>query len=270
MKKQAQLAAAALCLLTIQSVSSADLIWDNGAFINSGVALSIGWNQSVAPPYRFAMTDDFVLTSPAILSSFTAYGHMAGNNINQPQVIAMYVRILADNAGQPGAQILGDFATGLPFTEVYTGVNYANNANNPIYKLSATLPNWLLCPGRYWVQYNVDNSDIRPSTGESNANFFSTLVQPPPPTPTGWHYSVLQNQYFSLQENGPPFTIEGSVFPACSHLGDFDSDSDCTGADIQPFVAALISGSLNTCADFDGNCVLNILDVSAFVACLLS
>lgn len=270
MRKNAQIALAALGLMAAPSVSRADLIWDNGAFTTSGVALTFGWNQSVTTPYRFALTDDFVLTGPAVLTKFTAYGHMPGNTVNQPQILAMYVRILADSGGQPGAQILGDFETGLPFTEVYTGSNYAGSSSNPIYKLEATLPNWLLCPGRYWVQYNVDNSDIRPSTGGLNANFFSTLVQPPPPTPTGWHYSVLTNEYFSLQENGPPFAIEGSLLPACAHLGDFDSDNECTGADIQPFVSALVSGVFNTCADFDGNCEMNTQDVLAFLACLLS
>jgi len=178
----------------------AELIWDNGPLNTSGVALSIGWNQSVPTPYRYALTDDFVLTSPGVLSKLTTYGFMQGNNVNQPQVIAMYVRILADNAGQPGTPILGGFASGLPFTETYTGSNYLGQASAPIYWLEATLPDWRLCPGRYWIQYNVDQSDIRPSTGGSDASFFSTLVQPAPPSPTGWHYSVLQSQYFSLQK----------------------------------------------------------------------
>ena len=247
----------------------ADLIWDNGPLNTSGVALSIGWNQSVPTPYRFALTDDFVLTSPAILSKLTTYGFMQGNTVNQPQIVAMYVRILADNNGQPGQPIFGGFAAGVPFAETYTGSNYAGQPSAPIYKLDAALPDWRLCPGRYWVQYNVDQNDVRPSSGGLDANYFSTLVQPPPLPPTGWHYSVLQSQYFSLQENGPPFVIEGTVLPRCEHPGDFDGDGRCTGADIQGFVDGLLVGSFVPCADINGDCAVDLLDIEAFLGCLL-
>jgi len=259
----------AIVVLSIVAGASGEVIWDNGTFATNGVALSIGWNQSVATPYRYALTDDFVLTSPTVLTRLTTWGFMQGNSVNQPQVIAMYVRILADNGGQPGAAILGGFATGLPFTETYTGVNYVNSANAPIYRLEAELPNWTLCAGHYWIQYNVDQNDIRPQTGNADANYFSTLVSPPPSGANGFHYSVLGDQYFSLQGNAPPFSISGTVLPACGHVGDFDGDDACTGVDIEGFVGVLIGGGYAPCADFNGDCTVDGADVAAFVACLL-
>lgn len=250
------------------SPARADLIWDNGPLNTSGVALSIGWNQSVATPYRYALTDDFVITAPAVLSKLTTYGFMQGNSVNQPQVVVMYVRILADNNGQPDQSIFGGFATGIPFTETYTGSHYAGQASAPIYKLEAALPDWRLCSGRYWVQYNVDQSDVRPSSGNPDANYFSTLVAPAPLSPTGWHYSVIQNQYFSLQNNGPPFVIEGQLLPACAAPGDFDGDGECTSADVQGFVAATLSGEFHACADANGDCRVDGRDVQAFLTLL--
>jgi hypothetical protein len=255
-----------ILVLLATSTSPGEVIWDNGLYATSGMVVSIGWNQSMFTPYRTAMTDDFVLDSPAILTRLTAYGFMPGNFWNQPQVVDMYVRILADNNGQPGQPILGSFVTYVPFTETFTGSYFSTYIDAPIYRLEADLPDWRLCPGRYWVQYNVDQSDTTPSSGTLNSYFYTPLVQPPPPPPTGWGYNVLQGIYYHLENNGSPFTIEGTLLEVCVDLGDFDGDAQCTIADIPDFVAALLTSDFVHCADLNSDCQADGRDVATFIA----
>src|SRR5262245_49153663 len=98
-------------ILFISSNGRADTIWNNGPPTTSGVALSIGWNQTQVPNFRYALTDDIVLNAPAILSKITIHGFMTGNTVNLPQINNTYVRLLSDNAGVPGSPLLGDFST---------------------------------------------------------------------------------------------------------------------------------------------------------------
>lgn len=251
---------------------SGAVIWNNGPYLTSGFGLSIGWNQSASTPFRFALTDDFVLSSPATLTQLSCFGYMTGNINNQPQVIAGYVRILDDNNGTPGNVILGDWVTPLEVSEEFTGDIYSTFADRPIYRVTIQLPNWQLCPGTYWVQYNVDNNDIRPSNGSLTGNYFSTLTPNPPPEANGYHYAVFTDTYFILddpdtgQGNAPPFFLEGD---ACAAPGDFDDDGFCTIADVPAFVNALLSGAFEPCVDVNGDCEMNGGDIQAFVQCLL-
>lgn len=246
-------------------------IWDNGPYLTNGFGLSIGWNQSASTPFRYSLTDDFVLNSPALLTRLDCFGYMTGNVNNQPQVIAGYVRILSDDHGAPGNVILGDWQTPLDVAEEFTGDYYLGASDRPIYRVAIQLPDWELCPGTYWVQYNVDNNDVRPSNGSLTGNYFSTLTPSPPPEANGYHYDVLTGTFYSLddpgtgQGNAPPFQIEGE---ACALPGDVDGDGVCTIADVPGFVAALLSGEFEPCADANGDCKMNGLDVAAFVQCL--
>lgn len=253
--------------------AGADLIWDNGDYLTNGFGLSIGWNQSASTPIRYSLTDDFALSGPATLSKLVCFGYMSGNVDNQPQVIAGYVRILDDDNGSPGNVVLGDWTTPLEVTEEPTGDFFLGAADRGIFRVTIQLPNWQLCPGTYWVQYNVDNNDVRPSNGTLTGNYFSTLTPSPPPEANGYHYDVLTSTYFILddpqtgQGNAPPFRLEGI---ACAHPGDFDDDGMCTLADVPGFVAALLSGSAAPCADANGDCKVNAEDIGAFVQCILS
>jgi hypothetical protein len=264
----------ALALL-MSSPTQAEIIWNNGTFSTSGVALSIGWNQTANPNFRFALTDDLFLTSPAVLSKLTIHGFMTGNTVNQPQIISAFVRILADSSGAPGGQLLGDLATPLPFTETFTGAFFSSGSTRPIYRVEIQLPNWKLCPGTYWIQFNVDQNDIRPDTGTPNGNYFSSLVASPPPEANGYHYSVLADQYFTLdnpdtgQGNAPPFVVEGTLLPTCSPIGDFNNDGDVTLDDTPMFVGTLLAGDFNGCADANSDCQIDGRDVSAFVSEIL-
>ena len=142
---------AMLAFAITASTARADVVWDNGTYASgSGTGLSFGWNQSATTPFRFALTDDFTITGQAVLTSFTTVGYMSGNTVNLPQVLAMYVRIRSDDAGAPGPVILGDFVNGVPFTETFTG-DFRGSSSSPIYRLVATLPNWTLCSGTYWM-----------------------------------------------------------------------------------------------------------------------
>lgn len=266
--------AACAVLLLFAAPASAEVIQDNGPLATSGIALSIGWNQTQG--FRFALTDDFALLQPARLTKLTFWGHMTGNDVNQPQVLAAYVRILRDDEGVPGEAIHGDLDTGLPFVENFTGQFHSTGTSRPIYKVEVSLPEWQLCPGAYWVQFNVDNNDIRPSTGTPIGNYFSSLVTTPPPDANGYHYNVVTGQYFILddpdtgQGNQPPMVLEGTpLASSCAVAGDFDNDGGCDIDDTADFVAALLSAEFDGCADLTGDCLADGSDIAAFVACVL-
>ncbi|MCA9257048.1 MAG: hypothetical protein KDA33_15470 [Phycisphaerales bacterium] len=264
---------AAVAILGVgASVTRAAVLWDNGPYLTNGFGLSIGWNQSASTPFRYALTDDFTLTSPATLSRLHCYGYMSGNVNNLPQIIAGYVRILSDDNGAPGDVILGDWTTPLEVAEEFTGDFYVGASDRGIHRVSIRLPQWELCPGTYWVQYNLDNNDVRPSNGSLTGNYFSTLTPAPPPEANGYHYDVLTDTFFILddpetgQGNAPPFSLEGD---GCLVAGDLDGNGVCTIDDVPSFVSALLSGQFEPCADMNADCVMNGLDVQAFVQCLL-
>ncbi|MCB9858408.1 MAG: hypothetical protein H6818_22210 [Phycisphaerales bacterium] len=268
----ASLAIVACCVLTWTSVVKAAVLWDNGPYLTNGFGLSIGWNQSASTPFRYALTDDFVLASRSTITRLNCYGYMTGNVNNQPQIIAGYVRILADDNGEPGDVILGDWTTPREVLQEFTGDFYLGASDRGIYRVSISLPQWELCPGTYWVQYNLDNNDVRPSNGSLTGNYFSTLTPSPPPEANGYHYDVLTSTYFILddpqtgQGNAPPFSLEGE---GCALPGDFDGDALCTMDDVPSFVEALLSGAFESCADVNEDCEMNGLDVQAFVQCIL-
>lgn len=253
-------------------VAQAEVLWDNGPYLTNGFGLSIGWNQSASTEFRYGLTDDFVLSSPARLTRVHCYGYMPGNVNNEPQIVAGYVRILADDNGAPGDVIYGDWTTPLEVGQAFTGDFYLGAADRAIYRVTIRLPGWDLCPGAYWVQYNLDNNDERPSNGSLTGNFFSTLTPSPPPEANGYHYDVLTNTYFILddpntgQGNAPPFSLEGD---GCALPGDMDGSGACTVDDVAQFVSALLSGVNEPCADVNGDCEWNGLDIFAFVQCLL-
>src|SRR6185503_7724218 len=202
-------------------------------------------------------------------TKLTCYGHVSGNSINEPRVLGAYVRILADNGGVMGDVVWGTWDESLPFTETFTGLFHSATANRPIYRVEISLPFVHLCPGRYWVQYNVDQNDIRPDNGANNANYFSQIATPMPPDGNGLQMNVFTNQTFSLLNNAPAFAIDGFSFPGCTPAGDFTGDGQCNPDDAPEFIERLLEGNYNGCVDVNADCEMNGLDVQAFVnACL--
>ena len=251
------------------SMVAADEIWNSGNFSISGSVPAMGWNQTATTPFRLAMVDDFTLTAPADLTKLTIWGHMPGNTVQEPQVEQAFVRILTDIDGQPGDVIYGGWETPLHFTETATGFNQSGSSSSPIFRIEIDLGVMRLCPGTYWIQYNVDNDDIRPSTGTAIGNYFSQLATPAPPGANGRQMNVLNGQFFSLQGNAPAFIIEGTLYEACATGGgDQDGDGLCTAADVPLFVTRLLSDTFHGCADANGDCVADGRDVQAFVNCV--
>ncbi len=252
-------------------IAAADVLWDNGTFVTSGISLSIGWNQTATTPFRYAITDDFTLTSPAKLTQLTVWGYMTGNTSSESQIIDAYARFLTDVNGAPGDEFSGSLSEPRPFTATFTGSYYSSGTTRPIYRVDIDLGGLRLCPGTYWLQFNLDNNDIRPQTGTATANYFTTIVPLPPPEANGYHYDVLGNVYFILDDpntgagNQAPFRLEGDPLPTCAVAGDFDNDGICTPDDAPDFVNALLAGTFDGCADLNSDCEVNGLDVQAFV-----
>lgn len=262
---------AVLMTLGFASVAAADVIRDNGTFATSGTSLSVGWNQTATNPFRFAMTDDFTLFAPTKLSKLTFWGYMTGNTSPESQIIDAYFRILDDFGNFPGDEIAGSLDAPVEFTATFTGSYYGSGTTRPMYRIEVDLQGLRLCPGTYWIQYNLDNNDIRPQGGTVTGNYFTTLTSPTPADANGYHYDVLANQYFPLFDTNtstwfqPPFLLEGDPLPSCDVRGDFDNDGFCTPADAPDFVDALLLGSFNGCADLNADCEMNGLDIQAFV-----
>jgi hypothetical protein len=115
----------------------------------------------------------------------------------------------------------------------------------------------------------VDQNDIRPQTGAANANFFTPPLSPIPAGANALQRNVLTNSWIATN-NAFEFQIEGVLSGACAHPGDFDNDGVCTAADVGPFIAALLSGELSSCADLNADCQADGDDISGFVACLVA
>lgn len=73
--------------------------------------------------------------------------------------------------------------------------------------------------------------------------------------------------------SGGSFQLTGgfwTVSTVCGCPGDMNADGYKDGRDIQEFTSCMISGGSCTCADLDGNNVVNSSDVVLFVADLLA
>ncbi|MCG8406591.1 MAG: hypothetical protein MI923_15460 [Phycisphaerales bacterium] len=262
--------------LIIGSSSVADIVWDNGDYATDGTSLSFAWNQSF--PSRFSLLGQFTLTESTALDRLTVFGYMWGNVDNRPQLRGAYVRVLADEQGDPGVVLTGDMTTSLQFTEVFTGdfwqpILSGPSHPRPIYRVEIALPDWRLDPGTYWVEFNVDCIDIRPSDGSNQGNYLSTLVTPTPSGARGYQRNLLGNQLFLLCSQAAgcgevPFILEGGP-TGCSGPGDMNGDGACDTADISDFITAVLSGDGDSCADMNGDRQADGHDVSGFVACLV-
>lgn len=276
MEKMVMSAFAVFISLINASNAIAGIIWDNGNYATGGTSLSFAWNQSF--PSRFSLLGQFTLTESTTLDRLTVFGYMWGNVNNEPQVRAAYARILADDHDNPDIVLAGDMTTLLPFTETFTGdfwqpVTSGPSHPRPIYRVEITLPDWQLDPGTYWVEYNVDSSDIRPSDGSNQGNYLSTLVTPTPAGARGYQRDLLGNQLFLLCSQSAgcgevPFVLEGAPVPVCGRPGDMNGSGTCDMADIPDFVTAVLAADGDSCADINGDGRADGNDVSGFVACL--
>jgi len=265
-----------LTALFVTAAATADVLWNSGNFITSGSAPSVGWNQTYTTPFRFAVLDDFELTAPADLTRLTFYCYSSGNNAGESRVLAAYVRILTNADNFPGQVIFGGWVEPLPFETEYTGLNNSGSATSPIYRVTVFLPSVRLCPGRYWIEFNVDHNDVRATTGNHDAQMFAKIVKPAPADANGKQLDVLTGQYYTLNDitapfapNAPVFVIEGTPYVSCpTGGGDQDGDGVCTAADVPLFVTRLLSGTFHGCADANGDCVADGRDVQAFVNCV--
>lgn len=73
--------------------------------------------------------------------------------------------------------------------------------------------------------------------------------------------------------SGGTFELTGgfwAVSMVCGCPGDMNADGHKDGRDVQEFTSCMISGGSCTCADMDGNNVVNTSDVVLYVADLLA
>ena len=74
--------------------------------------------------------------------------------------------------------------------------------------------------------------------------------------------------FFCTMNCAPDFNNNG-VPDDCDVTGDFDGDGLITLGDVQAFVDSLLSGDATPLGDFNGDGMFDGLDIDGFVPCLL-
>ena len=68
----------------------------------------------------------------------------------------------------------------------------------------------------------------------------------------------------------PEYALATGFQPYSVLLGDVNGDGHVNGLDVNPFVAAVISGNYSHNADVNGDSFVNGLDVAPFIATVIS
>jgi len=111
-----------------------------GEFSNLGAS-----NQQIA--------DDFVLSQPVTLQSISWFGRYSSDLVNITGPVSFSVRFFDDNGDQPAISpfLTFDLAASVAGAgSAFSGVECAT-ANCPWFSYSASLPDILLGPAKYWV-----------------------------------------------------------------------------------------------------------------------
>jgi len=90
---------------------------------------------------------------------------------------------------------------------------------------------------------------------------FDTLVPPSPAPCNNVTFVAVYSSTAAIVLIRPPL--------GCTALGDLNSDGGCNGKDIQIFVNNLLNANYDACADMNGDCSDDPLDIPIFLNCLL-
>ncbi len=204
-----------------------ELLYDNGPFVNSPGTGPNGTDQSVLQNSSLGMTtygagvqfsagnrmaDDFVVTDPWEVESFTFYTYQTGSTTTST-ITGAYVQVWNGDPTSGGQVVWGDLTTNVMSSTAWTNAYRMSETDagttRPVMSVTCATPGLTLQPGTYWVDFTLAGS-------------LSSGPWAPPITITGQSTTGNSKQYTSTgwgdfvdggtsTAQGVPFLVEGTI-----------------------------------------------------------
>jgi T5SS/PEP-CTERM-associated repeat protein len=222
------------------------LVDSNGPIIGGLATMSSGGQFSGTSPIG-VQAGGRVQGQGTIVGNVTASGVLDPQRSPTPGGIMNITGNLLMNAGGEYDMEIG----GTPASNMHDRLNVSGTATFDG-TLRVTIPNgYVPKVGEQFIAINATGGRI----GE-----FATIIEPSLPC-NEVTFVMVYSSTAAIVLIRPPL--------GCTSLGDLNSDGGCSGKDMQEFVNSMILGPYNSCADMNGNCINDPLDIPIFVNCLL-
>lgn len=214
------------------SVGQADVLYDNGPFVNSpgtgvggahesilqgSLGLNVfGWN--VFPDWRIA--DDFTITDSSgwTIDTITFFGYQIGSPTSPSPLSELNYQIWDDSPGQVGSNIVfGDTTTNRLLSSSWsntyrvTETTTGSNTDRPI-MANPSSAGVFLGPGTYWLDWQIIGSSSLSGPFANPITITGTTA-----TGNGLQFNESTSTWVPVFDAGDPqgfpFIIHGSVVP---------------------------------------------------------
>lgn len=224
-----------MAALVVTQKVQADVLWDNGTFINSPGGMTapagadrshlttgatiFGTGHSIA---AVSIAEDFTLANPSTINSLTFYGYLTGATAPGATFLAAQIWNGAPNVGG-SAVVWGDLTTNILTTNQFmagpsalgvyrtTGIADTTSVNRRLQEVIASGLNVNLPAGSYWIQW-----------GTTGISFTPPMIDPANPDSlapgqNGLQFSVTTGAWTATVDGTTPvgfdFLIEGTAIP---------------------------------------------------------